>query len=311
MGRWQGLSVGFTAMASPCEILLDGQDEAALRAAAQEAIAEVRRIEHRYSRYRADSIVARINAAAGTGERVALDAEAVSLIRFCADLWQASDGLFDITSGVLRRAWDFRAARLPGPGEVEALLPLVGWQQVDWSGQPEDAWIALPRAGMEIDLGGIGKEYAADRAALRLQAHGVRHALVNLGGDLHALGPRGLPECAGAPWQIDIEHPRPEAGGLTVLARLPLSQGGLATSGDYERFFIHEGRRYCHVLDPRSGWPVRGWQSVSVIAANTTVAGALATVAMLKEGAAAPWLQAQQVRWLGVDAAGRPQQGGE
>lgn len=311
MGRWQSLSVGFAAMASPCEILLDGQDEAALRAAAQDAIAEVRRIEHRYSRYRADSIVARINAAAGTGERVALDAEAASLIRFCADLWQASDGLFDITSGVLRRAWDFRAARLPGPGEVEALLPLVGWQQVDWSGQSDEAWIALPRAGMEIDLGGIGKEYAADRAALRLQAHGVRHALVNLGGDLHALGPRGLPECAGAPWQIDIEHPRPETGGPTVLARLPLSQGGLATSGDYERFFIHEGRRYCHVLDPRSGWPVRGWQSVSVIAANTTVAGALATVAMLKEGAAARWLQAQQVRWLGVDAAGQPQQGGE
>jgi len=311
MGRWQSLSVGFAAMASPCEILLDGQDEAVLRAAAQDAIAEVRRIEHRYSRYRANSIVARINAAAGTGERVALDAEAASLIRFCADLWQASDGLFDITSGVLRRAWDFRAARLPGPGEVEALLPLVGWQQVDWNGQPDEAWIALPRAGMEIDLGGIGKEYAADRAALRLQAHGVRHALVNLGGDLHALGPRGLPECAGAPWQIDIEHPRPETGGPTVLARLPLSQGGLATSGDYERFFIHEGRRYCHVLDPRSGWPVRGWQSVSVIAANTTVAGALATVAMLKEGAAARWLQAQQVRWLGVDAAGQPRQGGE
>ena len=148
MGRWQSLSVGFAAMASPCEILLDGQDEAVLRAAAQDAIAEVRRIEHRYSRYRANSIVARINAAAGTGERVALDAEAASLIRFCADLWQASDGLFDITSGVLRRAWDFRAARLPGPGEVEALLPLVGWQQVEWN-RPH---LRLPRAGMELDF---------------------------------------------------------------------------------------------------------------------------------------------------------------
>jgi thiamine biosynthesis lipoprotein ApbE len=104
----------------------------------------------------------------------------------------ASDGLFDITSGILRSAWDFRAKRRPAPGQLEALLPRIGWPQVQWKG----GRIALPQPGMELDFGGFGKEYAADRAATLLQEHGVRHGLVNLGGDIRlARVPTVRPGC--------------------------------------------------------------------------------------------------------------------
>ena len=134
----------------------------------------------------------------------------------------------------------------------------------------------------------------------------LEHALVNLGGDLHALGQRGLPELRGAAWNIEIQHPRPTAGGPGApLALLPLGRGGLATSGDYERFFIHQGQRYCHVLNPTTGWPAPHWQSVSVLAANTSTAGALTTIAMLKGLDATAWLDAQGARYLAVQHDGQ------
>lgn len=296
MKHWLSLRFDFQAMASPCSIQMDGQDERTMRQAAAEAIAEVQRIEHKYSRYRNDSIVSRINQSAG-GAAVDVDAETADLLVFADALWHLSDGLFDITSGVLRRAWDFRAARLPEPAALHALLGAVGWDKVERNGST----VRLLQPGMELDFGGFGKEYAADRAAAVLHGHGIGHALVNLGGDLHALGARAVPKLRGTPWQIEIQHPRPEAAGAKPsLALLPLQQGGLATSGDYERFFIHDGRRYCHVLNPRTGWPVTHWQSVSVLAANTTTAGALTTIAMLKEADALDWLGTQGVRYLAI-----------
>ncbi len=166
--------------------------------------------------------------------------------------------------------------------------------------------VRLPIMGMELDLGGIGKEYAADRAAAVLHSRGIAHALVNLGGDLHALGARALPELQDTAWQIEIQHPRPDtASGKSSLAVLALQQGGLATSGDYERFFIQDGKRYCHVLNPHAGWPVTHWQSVSVLATNTTTAGALTTIAMLKGADAVDWLAAQGVRYLAVTQDGK------
>lgn len=304
MGRCCTLRFEFQAMASPCSLQLDGRSERAMRQAAQEVIAEVRRIEQKFSRYRAASVVSRINGAAGQAA-AEVDAETAGLLDFAAQLWQVSDGLFDITSGVLRRAWDFQRAVPPEPQAVQALLPLVAWQQVERSGVG-GCRVRLARPGMELDFGGFGKEYAADRAAAVLQRHGMTHALLNLGGDLHALGGRGLPQQQGGPWQIAIQHPRPgPEQPQATLALLPLARGGLATSGDYERFFIHEGRRYCHILDPRTGWPVSHWRSVSVLAANTTSAGALSTIAMLKADGALPWLQAQGVRYLAMDQSGR------
>jgi len=227
----------FTAMASMCEVRIGALGRRRAAALAAQAIAEVRRIETKYSRYRADSVVSRINASAGSGCVVAVDEETARLLDFAAGLWAESDGLFDITSGTLRKAWDFRARRMPAPGELEALLRLVGWSRVRWSGEA----IALPLAGMEIDFGGFGKEYAADRAATALQRLGVRSGLVNLGGDIRVIGPR--PDRS--PWSLGIQDPRD----ATRLALLPHPRSahrlaGLALAlGERRRAGVPRGRR--------------------------------------------------------------------
>jgi thiamine biosynthesis lipoprotein len=280
-------------MGSPCRIQVE-PGTAAHAKAIEAAIAEVQRIERKYSRYRDDSVVAQLNRAAGSATAIELDTETCDLIDFAASAHEASGGAFDLTTGVLRRAWDFRSGRLPAPEALAALMPLVGWPQVSW----ERPALRLPRPGMELDFGGIGKEYAVDRAATLLAEAGVGAALVNLGGDLRAVGRRE----DGQPWHFGIAHPRvPDA----VAASIPLREGALATSGDYERFFEIEGRRYCHVLDPRSGWPVQGWQSISVVAPACLAAGTITTIAMLMGEQALPFLRSQGLPFLAIDAQGR------
>jgi len=293
-----GWHLAFEAMASRCEIVLGGAGTPAgpsLRQAGEAAMAEVRRIEAKYSRYRADSVVSRINAAAGSGQAVPIDEETAGLLAFGDQLHRLSEGRFDLTSGVLRRAWDFRAAREPSAAQLAEVLPLIGWPRVQW-GLHE---VLLPQAGMQLDFGGIGKEYAADRAQAVLAQAGLRHGFVNLGGDLRVLGPRS----DGRPWAFGIQHPR-EPG--AVCATLQLRDGALATSGDYERFFVTpDGRRCCHVLDPRSGQPVTHWQSISVAAPVCAAAGALSTLAMLMGAAGADFLRQQGVAFLAIDAQGQ------
>lgn len=288
----------FQALGSRCSVQLPGSPAPELveRAAVRAAIAEVRRIEQKYSRYRADSLLSRINASAGSGEWVSVDDETADLLDFCTQAHAASGGLFDISTGVLRRAWNFSAPTpaLPPPELLQALLELVGWDGVEW----QRPWVRLPHRGMELDFGGFGKEYAADRAASVLHEAGVAAALVNLGGDLRVLGPR--PD--GRPWVLGVAHPRHEG---RVLAGLEVHRGALATSGDYERYFELDGRRYCHILHPASGQPVSHWQSVSVLAPACLAAGVLATVAMLSGEGALPFLREQGVEFLAVDHAGR------
>lgn len=287
-------SYAFSAMASRCEVRVFASDETSAARWSDAAIEEVRRIEAKYSRYRDDSVTTAINRAAGSAPFEA-DGETAALLDYAATLHAQSDGAFDLTSGVLRRAWDFKAARLPQVREVEQLLPLVGWQHVEWDGR----WLRLTRPGMEVDFGGIGKEYAADRAAARMDALGARHGLVNLGGDVRVLGPQ--PD--GSAWNVGIQDPR-GLGGVAI-AGLPVPVGAMATSGDYERYFEHEGRRYCHLLDPRTGWPVNHWRSMSVVAPLCVLAGACATIAMLKPvDEAVAFLREQKLRFLGIDAAG-------
>ncbi len=280
----------FRAMAAEHEIQLAATDMDAARRAATAAIADVRRIEAKFSRYRDDSVTTRINRAAG-GETVAIDAETAALLRYADQCHDLSGGLFDITSGVLRRVWDFRREppALPPADELAAAIALVGWPDVEWG---ED-YIRLPRAGMEIDFGGIGKEYAADRVATICLERGLRHGLVNLGGDIRAIGP----QADGTSWRVGIRHPRIDAA---AVAGFDLAAGALATSGDYERYFEIDGRRYCHILNPRTGMPVSHWQSISVVSPLCVVAGSCATIAMLLEGEGAAFLEAQGVQWLGV-----------
>ncbi|MFB9240633.1 FAD:protein FMN transferase [Massilia antarctica] len=283
----------FEAMASRCELrlaLAPGVDGGAL---ARVAIDEVRRIERTYSRYRADSIVARINAAAGRAA-VACDDETNALLDYAGVLHASSGGLFDITSGVLRRAWDFRRPVLPAQAALDALLPLVGWRHVERA----HGAIRLAQAGMEIDFGGFGKEYAADRAAALLAANGVRYGYVNLGGDLRIIGPQP----SGAPWSIGVQDPRDTE---RLAGAIPVASGALATSGDYERFIDIDGRRYCHVLDPRSGMPVSHWRSVSVLGPLAIAAGSCSTIAMLMQDDALAFLDNSGMAYLAIDQQGK------
>lgn len=288
------LRVAFEAMSCGCEVVAHSHDtgRAQLKAAVGAAVLEVQRIEHKFSRYRPDSVVSRINAAAGQ-QAVECDAETLQLLQYAQRQWHDTRGLFDITSGVLRRVWNFRLSKVPTREEVEACLPLVDGSAIELG----EETVRLPRAGMEIDLGGFGKEYAADRAAAVLGQHGLVSAYVNLGGDFRVLGPK--PD--GSAWQIGIQHPRQRD---RLLAAVPLTRGGLATSGDYERFIEINGRRHAHILHPRTGWPVSHWQSITVIAPMAIQAGQLATTAMLMESQGLQFLHDTELPFIAVDATG-------
>jgi thiamine biosynthesis lipoprotein len=161
-----------------------------------------------------------------------------------------------------------------------------------------DGRLSFAVSGMELDLGGLGKEYAADRAAEVARDGGVRHGFVDLGGDIRAIGP----QADGTPWRIGIRHPRQATA---VLAEVALNDGALATSGDYERFMEVDGKRYCHIIDPRTGWPVRGLSSVTVLSERCLVAGSLATSALLKGRDGIAWLERLGVRHIVVDDEGQ------
>jgi thiamine biosynthesis lipoprotein len=284
----------FDAMASPNELQIWHDDESRARTLAETAIADVRRIEAKYSRYRDDSVTARINRAAG-GAAVEIDAETYALLGYADHCHRLSAGRFDITSGVLRHAWNFRRTppRRPDRDEIAAATALIDWSCVEWSRRS----VRLPRPGMEIDFGGIGKEYAADRIATICRDGGAPHALANLGGDVRAAGP----QYDGSPWRVGISHPRQADA---VIATVELDGGAVTTSGDYQRFFDVGGRRYCHIIDARSGRPVTRWQSVSVIAPLCVLAGSCATIALLFEDEAEAFLSREGVAYLAVDAGG-------
>ena len=281
-------------MASHCEVRVYAPDEVTAQRWSDAAIAEVRRIEAKYSRYRDDSVTTAINRAAG-GAAINVDDETSSLLDFAAELHAQSGGAFDLTSGVLRRAWDFKAGHVPTQAALDQLLPRVGWSKVDW----HSPTLRL-HAEMEIDFGGIGKEYAADRAAAAAGDLGAEHGLINLGGDVRVIGPHA----DGNGWRIAVQNPRGEPG--ATIAYLTVPHGAMATSGDYERYFEHSGRRYSHLLDPRTGWPCEHWRSVSVVAPLCIAAGACATVAMLKPvDDALEFLDRQGVRYLAIDSDGK------
>ncbi len=283
----------FSAMASPCEILICGTQRELAEEAVHKAVAEVKRVESKYSRYLPSSVTSEINASAGSGASVRCDEETIWLLRFLDTLYHQSGGLFDATSGVLRRIWDFSKKEIPSDEKMETVLPLIGWSKVDLSNQS----ITLPRTGMEIDFGGIGKEYAADIAGQSLIKSGFANGYVNLGGDIRVLGPQ--PD--GKAWAIGIQDPRERH---KIIATIPVYSGGLATSGDYEKFFELDGSRYCHILNPMTGMPVKYWRSVSVLSNLAIVAGANSTIAMLKEAGGKDWLEQSGMAFLCIDGEG-------
>lgn len=284
--RGELLAAKFTAMAGPCEVLLSSSEQGCALALGSIAASEALRIEKKFSRYRDDSVTAWIHEHRGT--MLEVDEETASLIDFARHCYDLSEGLFDITSGVLRRAWKFDGSdRVPEPKLVESLLPLVGFDKLHW----QSPHLLLP-AGMELDFGGIGKEYAVDRVCDLLAARDSSPFLVNFGGDLRANRPPPW-----GPWQVGIE--RPETVREATLL-LDLERGALATSGDSRRFLLRDGIRYGHILDPRTGWPVPASpRSVTVAASSCTEAGVLATLALLQGARAEQFLENQAVRcWI-------------
>lgn len=274
----------FAAMHSPCELRIETDDPRLADEAGRRVEAEALRIERTYSRYRADSVIGRINARAGRPVR--LDDETRALIAFADQAWRLSGGRFDITSGVLRRIWRFDGSdHVPSRAQIAALRPLIGWGKVIWHG--DDLTLA---PGQEIDFGGLGKEYAVDSAVHLLQGLTEAACLVNFGGDLRVTGPRR----DGQPWRIGLEdalHPGEVAG------RLELHTGALTTSGDARRFLLKDGVRYSHILDPRTGMPVRHPpRSVTVAAPTCIEAGLLSTLAMLHGRRAETFLKQEGIR---------------
>lgn len=273
-------------MASPCCLHLPVQP--GITALAHRMEAEVRRIEQKYSRYRDDSIVTRINQHAG--KPMTVDVETAYLINYAQVCFEQSDGLFDISSGVLRQVWDFKKESRPEPHQLADILPRIGLNRVHLKNNT----LLIP-ANMELDFGGIGKEYAADAAARLAQEAGITCGIVDLGGDLTIIGPRLDEHQHEIPWQLGVRNPRePEQ----PIATLPVYRGGMATSGDYERYFILDDQRYCHLLNPATGFPMDYWASATVLAPSCLLAGTLSTITMLRGAQAEPWLKAQGVHAL-------------
>lgn len=274
----------FAAMASPCEVLLETADASKALELGEIAATEALRIEAKYSRYRDDSVLSAINRSAG--EPVEVDPETVGLLSFAARCHDLSGGAFDITSGVLRRAWRFDGkGRFPSPQQIASLLKYVGFEKLGL----DFPRVTVP-SGMELDFGGIGKEYAVDRALALVMQRFDGALLVNFGGDLAA----NRAPSAG-PWQVGVERPGSDRDARLLL---DFTQGGLATSGDTHRYIEHEGQRYGHILDVRSCYPVRNApRSVTVAAGSCVEAGLLSTLGMLQGAEAETFLEGQGVRY--------------
>lgn len=280
-------------MGSPCELRLFTKTGLKAKRVAEAAIADIQRLEARFTRYRSDSFLSAINRVANAGGSITVDEVTAGLLNYAATCYEQSDGLFDITSGILRRAWDFKSGALPDSELIQGLLNKIGWDKLRW----KTPVLEFPMPGMEIDFGGVVKEYAVDRAAAYCLEAGVRHGVVNLGGDIKVIGPRA----DGSPWRIGIRHPRQQEG---LIETLLLHEGALASSGDYERCVMIGGVRYGHVLNPKTGWPVRYLSSVSVVADFCVVAGSATTIAMLKEDEGPSWLEDMGLPHLWVDVDG-------
>lgn len=213
------------------------------------------------------SDVNKINAAAGR-EYIPVHTEVFEIIKKSLEYSRLSDGSFDITVGPIVKLWNFGTseARIPSPDEIKSKLPLVGYEKVKMN--EADNSVMLEKEGMSIDLGGIAKGYAADEAADILNEQGIKRAIINLGGsNVVVIGSKTEKD----PWSIGIQHPRKEQG-AGFLAVVKDTDKAIATSGDYERYFISDGKRYHHILDPKTGYPAdTGIISDSIILDSKTI----------------------------------------
>lgn len=272
------------AMASPCDVLLEvdtkKQAQEILTAVANEAW----RIEDKFSRYKEDNIIFQMNNAAGVA--VTVDDEADRLLDFADELFRLSEGLFDVTSGVLRQVWTFDgSSNFPDEKSITETLNNIGWEKIKRSTNS----LTMP-AGMEIDLGGIGKEYAVDRCVQVVRNLTDESVLINFGGDLAVTVARRNKVY----WSVG----RLVTGSDEAFSMFQLYKGAIATSGDAHRYLLKDGVRYSHILNPKTGWPIADApHTISVSAPTCIQAGMLSTLAMLHGGQAEEFLKLQEVEY--------------
>jgi thiamine biosynthesis lipoprotein len=231
-----------------------------------EVVAEMQRIDHLMSTYKEDSEISRINRLAAS-EPVTISAELLQLLVRSLRMSEITDGAFDITYASAGHLYDFRRKVKPSADALAATLPTIDYRHVVLD-QANNS-VRFLRPGVRIDLGGIAKGHAVDRAIALLQARGIKHALVSAGGDSRIIG-----DHRGRPWMVGIRDPRQKED---VVAVVPLSNTAISTSGDYERYFEVNGVRYHHIINPDSGQPVRGIRSVTVVGPDSTTMDALST----------------------------------
>ena len=265
----------FKAMGTPCEITYRCESANEATEFREQSLAWVRKFENRYSRYLPDSLISRINRTAGTGQFIEIEEEDERLFKLCDTLHFFTRGLFDPTTLPLAQLWNFKAEkpRIPNDGEIKTALNKIDWKKVI----REKAMVSLPESGMGLDFGGFGKEYAVDRIIEMGHKFGISDLLVNFGGDLRTRGsPPDSPH-----WRVGIEDPnQPGQARFTVRA----NDLAVATSGNYQRFFEINGKRYGHLLDHRTGFPTSSENlSATVIAKSCLEAGILATCSLMDE----------------------------
>lgn len=282
-------------MGTSCQVDFACGSDARAREFKADVVAWVESFEARFSRFRPDSLISKLNAGAG-GEGVELDAEGESLFSLVDWYHWSTGGVFDPSALPLLKLWDYHNpdARVPSDEAVKAALERVGWKKVIH----RDRTLRLPETGMGVDVGGIGKEYAVDIVFQMGEARGFPSVHVNFGNDLRVSGP--APQ--GGPWLVGLEDPKQPG---TCWGGVAVTRQAVTTSGDYMRFFKADGRRFGHILDPRTGWPVaNGCQSVTVVSNACTEAGILSTTAFILGAEAGlrfiqSWHQAEGCLWQG------------
>lgn len=241
----------------------DAGDAEALLAA---AMAEFDRIEQAMSTYIDSSEISRVNREAADRPQE-ISAELFALLEKAREISELTDGAFDITFDSVGQLYDYRARRHPDPLEIDVLLEKIDYRHVLLNAERGTVAFAVP--GVRINLGGIAKGYAVEKVIEFLQGAGVNHALATAGGDTRILGQR-----LDAPWVVGVRDPN---NANAVFTRVALSDEAISTSGDYERFFMEDGVRYHHILNPAKGTSATGVRSVSVIGPSATVTDGLST----------------------------------
>ncbi len=236
--------------------------------AAEAAFKEIERLEKSLSHYKGDSDVSKINQNAGKGP-VKVSSEVIDVVEAAVKIAKLSNGAFDPTVGSFR-VWDFskESGRVPSKKEIQEKLPLVDYKAITLD--KEKHLVGLKKKGMALDLGGVAKGYIVGKAMEALKTRGPSFAIIRAGGDMMVYDKNDSVE----PFTIGIQHPRIKD---RLIAKLKIRNGAISTSGDYERFFIKNGVRYHHIIDPKTGFPADKTQSVTIVSQDPTLADALST----------------------------------